>query len=242
MNAETKATHAKVQERYALTASGGGCCCSDACCAPGYTSDELASLPPESILGLGSGNPARYANLQRGDTVVDLGSGAGIDVFLAAHRVGPEGGAIGIDMTPAMVERSRVAASSGRFDNASFILAPIERIPLADRTADVVLSNCVINLSPEKSAVFAEAFRILKPGGRLAISDVVQERNLGKIRDDCGCVATAMIRAEYLNAIRQAGFVELRITEDRPWRTGPRGIDASAITLVAHKPNKDVNS
>ncbi len=237
MKVETDGIHTKVQERYALAASRGGCCRGDCCCAAEYSADELVRIPAESVLGLGSGNPVRAAGLHPGETVVDLGSGAGIDVFLAASHVGAEGRAIGVDLTPAMIERSRSAAGARRIENASFVLAPIERIPLADSIADVVLSNCVINLSPDKSAVFAEAFRILKPGGRLVISDIVQERDLGKIDDDCGCVATAMVRGEYLNAIRQAGFREPRITEDRPWRTGPNGTEASAVTLVAHKPN-----
>src|SRR5437899_2415787 len=206
-------------------------------CASDYSADELARIPAASVLGLGSGNPVRAADLHPGETVVDLGSGGGIDVFLAASVVGAQGRAIGVDMTPAMVDRARDAARSPRAPNTSFVLAPIERIPLAANIADVVLSNCVINLSPDKPAVFAEAFRILKPGGRLAISDIVQERDLGKIEDDCGCVATAMVRAEYLNTIRDAGFRELHIAEDRAWRTGPNGVEASAVTLVARKPD-----
>jgi arsenite methyltransferase len=242
MTVEAGWVRAKVQERYTLAASRGGCCGGGACCASGYLADELARIPAESVLGLGSGNPVRPAGLHPGETVVDLGSGAGIDVFLAASYVGSEGRAIGVDMTPAMVERARRAARSRRFENASFVLAPIERIPLSDRIADVVLSNCVINLSPDKPAVFAEAFRILKPGGRLVVSDIVQERDLGKIEDDCGCVATAMVREDYLNTIRQAGFPEFRITEDRPWRMGLNGLEASAVTLVARKPEQGVNS
>ncbi len=240
MIARAKRIQVNVQDRYALVASRGACCCGgDACCTSGYSADELARIPAESVLGLGSGNPVRDAGLHPGETVVDLGSGAGIDVFLAASYVGGGGRAIGVDMTQAMVERARAAARSRRVDNASFVLAPIERIPLADGIADVVLSNCVINLSLDKSAVFAEAFRILKPGGRLVISDIVQERDLGKIEDDCGCVATAMIRADYLNAIRQAGFLEFHITRDRPWRTGPSGLEASAVTLMARKPGEE---
>src|SRR5439155_8730883 len=151
--------------------------------------------------------------------------------------VGPGGSATGIDMTPTMVARASTAAASHVVGNASFVLAPIEKLPLPDAHADVVLSNCVINLSPDKPAVFAEAFRILKPGGRLVISDVLQEQDLGAIEDDCGCVGNAMVRAEYLETIRAAGFVELRIVEDRPWRTAPIGTDPSAVTLISRKTN-----
>jgi len=237
MGSDPETTHTKMQERYALAATGGGRCGENACCASVYSADDLARIPAESVLGLGSGNPVRAAGLHPGETVVDLGSGAGIDVFLAASVVGAQGHSVGVDMTPAMVERARGAARSLRLPNTSFVLGPIEEIPLADNIADVVLSNCVINLSPDKPAVFAEAFRILKPGGRLAISDIVQERDLGTIKDDCGCVATAMVRAEYLNTIRRAGFRELHIAEDRPWRTGPSGLEASAVTLIARKPD-----
>lgn len=241
MDAQTETIHAKVRERYTL-ASIGGCCGSDDCCAAAYSPSELASIPVESMLGLGSGNPVRSAKPKAGEVVVDLGSGAGIDVFLAASLVGPQGHAIGIDMTPAMVERARAVAASRHIENVAFLLAPIELLPLPDASADIVLSNCVINLSLDKRAVFAEAFRVLKPGGRLAISDVVQERELGVIRDDCGCVATAMLRSEYLETIRQAGFFDLRLTEDRPWRLGPGDVEASAVTLVATKPNQEMTA
>jgi len=161
-------------------------------------------------------------------------------VFLASRLVGPAGHATGIDMTPTMVARATTASVSHDIRNTSFVLAPIEKLPLPDGHADVVLSNCVINLSPDKRAVFAEAFRILKSGGRLVISDVVQERDLGPIEDDCGCVGNAMVRGEYLETIGHAGFSELRIVEDRPWRTGSGGIEASAVTLIARKPGTEV--
>jgi len=242
MRSDGETIRAKVRERYSIAATGRRSCQDDACCAIGYSPAELARIPAESVLGLGSGNPVRHAELRPGETVVDLGSGGGIDVFLASGLVGPGGSVTGIDMTPMMVARASVAAASHDIRNASFILSPIEKLPLPDSYADVVLSNCVVNLSPDKPAVFAEAFRILKPGGRLVISDVVQERNLGYIEDDCGCVGNAMVRAQYLETIRAAGFAEPRIVEDRPWRTGPTGIDASAVTLVARKPDQEVST
>ena len=242
METDGEAIRTKVRERYSIAATGRGSCQDDACCASGYSSAELARIPAESVLGLGSGNPVRHAELRPGETVVDLGSGGGIDVFLASSLVGPGGSATGVDMTPRMVARASTAAASHGVGNASFVLAPIEKLPLPDVHADVVLSNCVINLSPDKPAVFAEAFRILKPGGRLVISDVVQERDLGAIEDDCGCVGNAMVRADYLETIRAAGFVDLRIVEDRPWRSGPMGIDASAVTLTARKPDREVST
>ena len=242
METDGEAIRTKVRERYSIAATGRGSCQDDACCASGYSSAELARIPAESVLGLGSGNPVRHAELRPGETVVDLGSGSGIDVFLASSLVGPGGSATGVDMTPRMVARASTAAASHVVGNASFVLAPIEKLPLPDVHADVVLSNCVINLSPDKPAVFAEAFRILKPGGRLVISDVVQERDVGAIEDDCGCVGNAMVRADYLETIRAAGFVDLRIVEDRPWRSGPMGIDASAVTLTARKPDREVST
>jgi arsenite methyltransferase len=238
MSGNMEAIHATVRERYTRTALAGGCCGGTACCSADYSPEELARIPVESVLGLGSGNPVRHAHLRPGETVVDLGSGAGIDVFLSAELVGPEGHAIGIDMTPVMVDKARTIAAERGISNVSFLLAPIERIPLPDASAEVVLSNCVINLSPAKLDVFQEAFRILKPSGRVVISDVVQERPLGKIEDDCGCVATAMVRGEYLATIRLAGFGDVRVAEDRAWRVGPGGIEASAVTVVAKKPSR----
>jgi SAM-dependent methyltransferase len=239
MVASKETIHAKVRERYTRAAAEGGCCGSDACCAAIYLPEELARIPAESVLGLGSGNPVRHADLKPGETVVDLGSGAGVDVFLAAELVGPEGRAIGIDMTPLMVDRARAIATERGISNVSFLLAPIESMPLPDASSEAVVSNCVINLSPAKLDVFREAFRVLKPRGRLVISDVVQEWPLGFIEDDCGCVATAMVRGEYLETIRVAGFLEVQVVEDRPCRSGPDGPEASAVTVVARKPNRE---
>ncbi|MFQ5911104.1 MAG: methyltransferase domain-containing protein [Thermoplasmata archaeon] len=228
----------RVRKHYADVAKSESCCL-PACCNSDYSAAELERIPPQSVLGEGSGNPVRHANPQNGEVVVDLGSGAGIDVFLAANQVGPRGRVIGVDMTPEMVERARRSADKSGATNVEFHTAVIEELPLAAGVADVVLSNCVINLSPDKAAVFREAFRILKAGGRLVISDIVQERPLGRMEDDCGCVANAMIRADYLDTIRRAGFRNLRILEDRPAIGSSTDVDASAITLRAWKPEEE---
>ncbi|MGH7753579.1 MAG: methyltransferase domain-containing protein, partial [Gemmatimonadales bacterium] len=193
-----EATYARVRQRYEEVAASGTCC-APACCGAAYAPAELAVIPPESFLGQGSGHPVRHAQLQPGEVVVDLGSGAGADVFLAAKQVGPTGRVIGIDITPAMVARARRIQVASGVTNVAFQEARMEQLPLADHSADVVLSNCVINLSPAKEAVFREALRILRPGGRVVMADIVQERLLGLLEEDCGCVATAMVRAEYLN-------------------------------------------
>ena len=150
--------------------------------------------------------------------------------------MGPSGRAIGVDMTPEMLERARRAAERAGANNVEFRKGVIEALPVDDAAADVVVSNCVINLSPDKAAVFREAFRVLKAGGRLVVSDIVQERPLRISQDDCGCVANAMLRPEYLATIRSAGFRDLKIVEDCPWRVGPGGVDASSITIRAFKP------
>ncbi len=238
MESDTDTIRARVREQYGRKASAAAEeCCGPGCCSPsGYSKEELARIPAEAFLGEGSGNPVRHADLRAGEVVVDLGSGAGVDVFLAATRVGPTGRAIGIDMTPEMLDRARRAAAAAGAKNVEFREGVIETLPVVDATADVVLSNCVINLSPDKAAVFREAFRVLKPGGRLVISDIVQERPLRIMDDDCGCVTNAMLRADYLATIRDAGFERVRVIEDHPWRESPAGIDASALTLRALKP------
>lgn len=231
MYAENQSSHQRVRAHYAPLARREG-----ACCDPQYTNDELAVVPRESVLGLGSGSPVREAELAEGEVVVDLGSGAGVDVFLAAHLVGPQGRAVGIDMTPAMVERARDIARREGVRNVTFHESVIEATPLEAESADVVLSNCVINLSPDKAAVFHEAYRVLRPGGRLVISDIVQERPLVTPEPDCGCIATAMVRARYFETIREAGFSNLEILEDKEWLVGAGGVDASSVTLRALKP------
>ena len=210
-----------------------------ACCDSGYSAEEFSRIPEGAFLGLGSGNPVRLAAPREGEVVVDLGSGAGVDVFLAADLVGPTGRAIGIDMTPEMVARARALAAEHGIRNAEFHESLMERLPIADAAADVVVSNCVINLSPDKAVIFREAFRVLKPGGRLVVSDLVKERPF-ELADVCGCVGGAMVRGEYLSAIREAGFRDLEVLEDRRWPTGRTDMPASSITIRAIKP-KEVN-
>lgn len=177
----------------------------------GYDPEELAALPPGADMGLGCGNPIALAGLKDGDVVVDLGSGAGIDCFLAARRVGHDGRVIGVDMTPEMIARAGMNAIAGGFGNVEFRLGEIEELPVEDGTADWAISNCVINLVPDKAKAFAEAYRVLKPGGRLAVSDIVltaplPEEVRGSVEAYTGCIAGASMRDEYLAMIADAGF------------------------------------
>lgn len=188
----------------------------------GYSEEELHRVPEGADLGLGCGNPVALASLREGETVLDLGSGAGLDAFLAASTVGKNGRVIGVDMTAAMIERARENAKRGNYENVEFRLGENEDLPLADNTADVVISNCVINLSPDKPRVFREAFRVLKPGGRLMISDLMLLRELPdpvkrSVEAYVGCVAGAMLRDEYVGAIRAAGFRDIRILQEVPF-------------------------
>lgn len=212
-----------VRETYSqLAVTGKSCCDTDSSCGCGaiYPQATLAELPKDAIaVSAGCGNPAAIASLKPGMTVVDLGSGGGIDVFLAAKKVGPKGKVYGIDATHEMIMRARRTALENKFENVEFRLGEIEHVPLDAGVADVVMSNCVINLSPDKEQVFREAFRILKPGGRLAISDIVLLRDLpDEVRKDLrawsGCVSGAISEKEYLAAIERAGFEKPKV-EDR---------------------------
>ena len=224
------AVRASVRESYSQIAQsdGGGCCspsgpsCCDSSPAQldstliGYSDDELAAVPDGADLGLGCGNPGAIAAMQPGETVLDLGSGAGFDAFLAARAVGSNGRVIGVDMTPAMVSKARANAEKGGYDNVEFRLGEIEHLPVADGTVDVIISNCVINLSPDKATVFADAYRVLRPGGRLAISDVVASAELPDgIRNDLGlysgCVAGASLISELRTMLLDAGFEDVLI-------------------------------
>jgi len=218
-----------VREGYAKVVKQGSSCCTPApsCCGGteliqdiskkiGYTDVELEAVPEGANLGLGCGNPVALASLKQGETVLDLGAGAGFDCFLAAVRVGDGGRVIGVDMTPEMLEKARDNAKKGNYTNVEFRLGEIEHLPIADNSVDAVISNCVINLSPDKKGVFAEAFRVLRPGGRLMISDIVLLKELPAFIKDSleayiGCVSGAMLKDEYLKAVREAGFQDVTI-------------------------------
>jgi arsenite methyltransferase len=184
----------------------------------GYSAEELTSIPAEANMGLSCGNPTATAHLKPGEIVVDLGSGGGLDVFLAAKKVGPTGRVIGIDMTPAMIELARANAQSGGYTNVEFHLATIDELPLPDSSVDCVISNCVLNLAPDKPAVFREIFRVLKPGGRLAVSDIALKAELpealaSSLAAYVGCIAGAIRIEEYRTELLRAGFSPVEIVD-----------------------------
>ena len=211
-----------VRKGYAKAAQGQRqkpCSCGDLSKELGYTEEELKSIPEGADLSLGCGNPVALASLKKGETVVDLGAGAGIDCFLAANKVGPKGRVIGVDMTPGMLDKARANAEKGGYKNVEFRLGEIENLPVADDTANVVISNCVINLSPDKRRVFEEALRALKPGGRLMVSDIVLLKVLPpvirrNVQAYVGCLSGAIMKDKYLELIREAGFSEVKVIEE----------------------------
>jgi arsenite methyltransferase len=205
----------------------------------GYSEEELAAAPEEANLGVGCGNPTAIDALRPGETVVDLGSGAGMDAFLAARRVGPTGRVIGVDMTPAMLEKARENAEKVGLDNVEFREGRIEELPLEDESVDVILSNCVINLSPEKERVYREVYRVLRPGGRVMVSDIVLERPLPEalaesIEAYLGCVGGASLRGEYLETIEKAGFREVRVEREAPFAAA-LGLDDPRVREVMER-------
>jgi len=221
-----------IQERYGKIARGEetSCCPScgtttvEQCLAVGYTPEELKRVPDPAILGVGCGNPTALADLKEGETVVDLGAGAGIDVFLAANRVGKRGRVIGVDMTEDMVAKGRLLAQEHGYANVEFRLGEIEHLPLKADSVDVIISNCVINLTTDKLASFREAHRVLKPGGRILVSDLVTEGPLpedvkGSFAAWADCLAGALEKEEYLQTIRRAHFSEVAIVSQRPYET-----------------------
>jgi SAM-dependent methyltransferase len=190
----------------------------------GYTEEDLDKIPDGANLALGCGNPTAHASIKEGETVLDLGSGGGLDCFIAANKVGKTGKVIGVDMTPAMLSRARENAVKGNYDNVEFRLGEIENLPVADNSVDLIISNCVINLSPDKQQVFNEAFRVLKPKGRLMVSDIVLLRELPDvIRRDAAayasCIGGAIMKDQYLGAIKNAGFKEVEIIEQSNFST-----------------------
>ena len=224
---DNDALREEVRNRYADIARGEGSCCCGVCgptarsaaeyaAKLGYLPEDVLSVPEGADMGLGCGNPHAIAGLKQGETVLDLGSGGGLDCFLAARQVGSEGNVIGVDMTPDMVSKARRNAREAGCTNVDFRLGEIEHLPVADGTVDVILSNCVINLSPDKQSVFNEAFRVLRAGGRLAICDVVAvkplpERVVGDAGAYCGCIGGAALISDIEVMLREAGFSDIRV-------------------------------
>lgn len=256
-----------VRDNYAevAEASNNGDCCGveSSCCGVsddtaintlistrlGYSQADLDAVPEGADMGLGCGNPQAIASLKVGEVVVDLGSGGGFDAFLASTEVGDQGHVIGIDMTPAMLSKARTNAEKGKYTNVEFRLGEIEHLPVANNTVDVIISNCVINLSPDKAQVFRDAFRILKPGGRLAISDVVASAEMPEdMKNDpllhAGCMAGASLVEDLETMMQEAGFTEIRIAPKdesrefiKDWAPG-RGVEDYVLsaTIEAVKP------
>lgn len=214
-----------VREGYAKIAKQNSCCGNNSCSLDiskkiGYREKEIKSVPEGSNLGLGCGNPVAMASLRKGEVILDLGSGAGFDCFLAANKVGANGKVIGVDMTPEMIEKARENARKDNYKNVEFRLGEIENLPVADNSIDIVMSNCVINLSIDKKRVFKEAFRVLKPNGRMIISDIVLLKNLPdsikkSVEAYIECIAGAMMKDKYMNAIKSAGFKDVRIIDEK---------------------------
>ena len=243
-----------VRKRYGKIAAERTSCCPGSCCssnsrqqakAMGYTDEDIKAIPPEaSAMGLGCGNPTALAGLKEGEVVLDLGSGGGIDVFLAARRVGASGHVIGVDMTDEMLEAATTTARQHGYENVEFRKGQIDDLPVEDGSVDVIISNCVVNLAPDKLAVYAEALRVLKPDGRLLISDLVTD---GEIPEDirksfdawAACIAGALERQEYLDTISRAGFEDIRIVSEQAY--GEPGMDERlkgkiiSIQVEAHK-------
>jgi len=218
-----------VRQRYGAIASTEESCCEQPACECasstniarkiGYSGHDLAAAPEGANLGLGCGNPLALAQVKPGESVLDLGSGAGLDVFLAANRVGPAGQVIGVDMTLEMIERAQAHAVQGGYANVEFRLGDIEDLPVTDGSVDLVISNCVLNLVPDKPRAFREIVRVLKPGGRIAISDIVLDASLpDALRGDedawCSCIAGAVSRSDYLAALADAGLEDIRVVSE----------------------------
>jgi len=249
---EKKKIKEVVKGRYARIAKQDQqSCCSS--CGPssmlqakavGYSREDLEHIPGESIMGLGCGNPTAIAELKAGEVVLDLGAGAGVDVFLAANKVGPTGRVIGVDMTEEMVDKATSIARDYNYHNVEFRLGEIENLPVEDDSVDAIISNCVINLSPDKSKVFREAYRVLKPEGRLTVSDIVSEENVpAEIMNNldawAGCIGGALQQQEYLKKIKEAGFENVQVESSKEFYIEGEGSQAPtkflSITVKAYK-------
>lgn len=226
-----------VRDGYSkIAVQGTSCCSAGSCCASsnsardvsktvGYSDEEVNVVPEGSNLGLGCGNPVALAAIKEDDVVLDLGSGAGFDAFLAAQKVGKKGRVIGVDMTPEMIERAKQNAGKGGYGHVEFRLGEIEKLPVEDRSVDLIISNCVINLSPDKETVFKEAFRVLKKGGSLMLSDLVLTKELPdaikkSVAAYVGCIAGAMQKSDYLGLIAKAGFREIKVIGESAYPVG----------------------
>ncbi|MCM8821810.1 MAG: arsenite methyltransferase [Candidatus Omnitrophica bacterium] len=237
-----------VRERYGeIAQQGESCCGGNSCCCGtgvdnsskiiGYSDEQLNDVPKGANLGLGCGNPLAIASMKKGDVVLDLGSGAGIDAFLASRKVGDKGRVIGVDMTDEMIEKARRNAKKGNYFNVEFRKGDIENLPVENESVDLIISNCVINLAPDKKKVFKEAYRVLKQGGKIVISDIVLTRQLPKkMREDkkllTGCVGGAIIKQDYLNLLSAAGFSDIKIHKETPFLLDGYGL---SITFSAIK-------
>lgn len=242
-----------VRDGYAKAVTQRSGCCSGSCCSGtsqakdisrkiGYSEEDIHNVPEGANLGFGCGNPVAIASLKEGDVVLDLGSGAGFDAFLAARKVGQTGRVIGVDMTPEMLEKARVNAQKGGFTNVEFRQGEIEKLLVEDSSIDVIISNCVINLSPDKKAVFREAFRVLKPGARLMVSDLVLVQDLPKaVRESVeayvGCLAGAIKKDEYLDFVKAAGFEDIHVVGESPYPVDAMfdGLQDAAKAVVSIK-------
>jgi SAM-dependent methyltransferase len=272
MNDNEADVHKLVRDRYAEIAQHGGPVPEAGCCGPnpaaiaerlGYRPEQISAAPEGANLGVGCGAPLAAARLSPGETVLDLGSGAGFDAFLAAREVGEAGRVIGVDMTPEMIERARRNAAAAGHANVEFRCGQIEALPVADASVDAIISNCVINLVPDKAAVYREVARVLRPGGRMIVSDVVLDAPLPaaiaeSVAALTGCVAGASLRDEYLRTIESAGLVDVEVVNDKSFgemaltivpaefieQATARGVDVGAVarsvrslTIRARKPD-----
>ena len=211
----------------------------------GYTEEDLKTVPDGANLGLGCGNPTAHASIKEGETVLDLGAGGGLDCFIAANKVGKTGKVIGVDMTPQMIDRARENARKGNYENIEFRLGEIENLPVANDSVDLIISNCVINLSPNKERVFNEAFRVLKPGGRMMVSDIVLLKELPDVIKEnkeayVGCISGAILKDQYLSLIKEVGFQDVEIMEESTFSTVDFLLDDPIIRAALEEQGRNI--